>query len=279
MTKLYAFVGLVGFALASVGCSSSGGGSGTGGTTGSGGKGGSFATGGNSATGGSTGGGGQGVDAAVLGCSTSDLPASPGIAYGGPDAGIQIMGGIFTYGDTPPPGYSDAGASVNVTDTVQVSAANHYQGFGIFFNGDAAGHDCIDATSYTGIEFDISGSLMGSLCTMQFSINDSEHADSTVLKVKDDPSMGPNDPKASGPMGSYAPQLQIMMSQLTSTSTIIQVPFTGAGAPSGGSPANTALDAKKIEGVQWQMTTPLLGDGSATECAWDITISNVKFYK
>jgi hypothetical protein len=114
---------------------------------------------------------------------------------------------------------------------------------------------------------------------MQFSINDSEHADSTTLKVKDDPTMGQNDPKASGPKGAYAPQLQVMMSQITSGGMTIKVPFTGTGAPTGGSPADTALDVKKIEGVQWQMTTPLLGDGSATECNWDITLSNVKFYK
>ena len=174
MTRLPAFVGLVGIALASVGCSSSSGGSGTGGTTGNGGKG------GNSATGGS---GGQGVDAAVLGCAMSDVPTSPLIAYSEADASVQIMGGIFRYGSTPAPLYADAGGSVNVTDTVQVDAANHYQGWGIYFNGDSTGHDCIDATSYTGIQFDISGSLTGALCTMQFSINDSEHADSTVLKV------------------------------------------------------------------------------------------------
>jgi hypothetical protein len=270
MTRLCAFVGLLGLGLASVGCSSSGGGSATGGTTGTGGKGGSPATGGS---------GGQGVDAAVLGCAMSDVPPSPLIAYSGADAGVLIMGGLFRYGDTPAPLYTEADGAVNVTDTVQVGAANHYQGFGIYFNGDSTGHDCIDATSYTGIQFDISGSLTGALCTMQFSINDSEHADSTVLKVKDDPAMGPNDPKASGPMGSYAPQLQIMMSQITSSSTTIKVPFSGAGAPTGGSPPDTALDVKKIEGVQWQMTTPLLGDGSATECALDITLKNVKFYK
>ena len=209
----------------------------------------------------------------------SDVPTSPLIAYSGADAGVQIMGGIFRYGSTPAPLYAEAGGSVNVTDTVQVDATNHYQGWGIYFNGDSTGHDCIDATSYTGIQFDISGSLTGALCTMQFSINDSQHADSSVLKVSDDPSMGPNDPKASGPKGSYAPQLPITMSQLTSSPMTIKVPFAGAGAPTGGSPADTALDVKKIEGVQWQMTTPLLGDGSATECAWDITLTNVKFYK
>ena len=42
---------------------------------------------------------------------------------------------------------------------------------------------------------------MGTGCTMQFSILDSEHADITAST--------PQDPKAAGPKGSYAPQLQI----------------------------------------------------------------------
>jgi hypothetical protein len=69
------------------------------------------------------------------------------IAYSAADAGVQILGGLFTYGDPPVPGYLEANGSVNVTDTVQVGASNHYQGFGIFFNGDSMGHDCIDATA------------------------------------------------------------------------------------------------------------------------------------
>ena len=56
------------------------------------------------------------------------------------------------------------------------------------------------------------------------------------------------------------------------------VPFTGTGAPTGGSPS-TPIDTTKIEGVQWQMASPTPADGGATECGWNITISDVKFYK
>ncbi len=158
-------------------------------------------------------------------------------------------------------------------DTVQVAGGPHYQGFGMFFNGNSAGTDCIDAHANTGVQFDLSGSLTGTGCTMVFSINDSEHGDSTALKS--DGTV--NDPKAAGAKGSYAPQLPITAAQLTSTATTIKVPFTGAGAPTGGSPAS-AVDPTKIEGVQWQMASPTPADGGATECVWDITIANVKFY-
>jgi hypothetical protein len=271
--KKLAFVGLVSLGLATVGsagCSSSSSSGGTGGTgTGTGGS----QTGGTTGTGG-TGTGTGGAAGATLGCQTSATPASPAIAnFSSADAGIQIMGGFFTYGDTPAPSYTITGTALNVTDVVQISAANHYQGIGIYFNGDTAGTECIDASSFTGVQFDISGSLTGANCTMQFSINDSEHSDSSKLNTA---GTGPNDPKAAGPQGSYAPQLAVTAAQI-SAGTTIKAPFTGTGAPSGGSPA-TGIDTMKIEGVQWQMTTPLPADGGPTECNLNVNISNVKFY-
>ena len=87
-------------------------------------------------------------------------------------------------------------------------------------------------------------------------------------------------PRHPAPRDAYAPQLPITMSQTHFEPHDNQGSLcSGPGLLPGGSPADTALDVKKIEGVQWQMTTPLLGDGSATECAWDITLTNVKFYK
>jgi hypothetical protein len=268
-----AFVGLVSLGLATVGstgCSSSSSSTGTGGSTGSGGT--SSGTGG-SHTGGSTGTGG--AAGATVGCAASDVPASPDIAtFATADGGITAMFGTFTYGDTPAPIFSIDGGMVTVTDTVQIDAKNHYQGFGLYFNGNSAGTDCVDGHTYTGVQFDMSGSLVGTGCTMQFSINDSEHADSSVLKDPTMPALGPNDPKAAGPKGSYAPQLAITSTQLTATSTPIKVPFTGTA---GGSPA-TPVDPTKLTGVQWQMTVPIAADGGATECAWTLNLKNVKFY-
>jgi len=269
-----AFVGLLSLGLAtvgSVGCSSSNNTTGTGGSTGTGGT--SSHTGGSTGTGGS-GSGTGGAAGATLGCAMSDVPASAEIAsFTAADAGTAAMYGTFTYGSTPKPTYTISGGMVNVMNTVQIDASNHYQGFGIYMNGNATGTDCVNASAFTGVQFDLSGSLTGTGCAMVFSINDSEHADPAAST--------PADPKAGGPAGSYAPQLAIMASQITSTAMTIKVPFTGAGSPAfaGGaaSPA-TAVDPMKLTGVQWQMATPKAADGGSTECVWNINLANVKFY-
>jgi hypothetical protein len=178
----------------------------------------------------------------------------------------------FTYGDNPAPGFTITAGNLNVTDVIQISAAPHYQGIGIYFNGNSGGTDCIDASSYTGVQFDISGTNMGPGCTIQFSTTDSEHSDSARLNAA---GTGPNDPKASGAAGSYSPQLTI--SQLMSNPTTIQVPFNDS-AEASGSPG-TPLDSMKIEGVQWQLTTPMASDGGPTECNLNINLANIKFYK
>jgi hypothetical protein len=274
--KKLAFVGLASLGLitfGSVGCSSSNN-SGTGGSGGT-----SSGTGGTSShTGGATGSGGTsagtgGSGGALLGCAMSDAPAGADIAtFASADGGIAAMFGTFTYGDTPKPTFTTGSNMVNVMDTVQIDSKNHFQGFGIYFNGNAAGTDCLDASSFTGVQFDMSGSLTGTGCTMQFSINDSEHTNPA--------SSTPPDVKASGVSTSYSPQVQITSAQLTSTSMTIMVPFaaTATGAPSGGSPA-TAIDPTKLEGVQWQLSTPIASDAGATECVWNFNIANVKFYK
>lgn len=263
-----AFVGIVGLVSAglfSMGCSSSST-TGAGGTTGhagtSGGTAGTTGSAGASGSAGATGTGGAGN---TVGCAASDPPASATIAtFTSADGGVQAMDGIFTYGDIPKPTYSIAGNQVNIMDTVQTSAAPHYQGFGLYFNGNVAGTDCVDAHTYTGIEFDLSGTLTGVGCTMQFSILDSEHADPTTST--------PADPKSGGIKGDYAPQLAI--SQLMSNPTTFKVPYT---TPAGGMPS-AGVDATKLTGVQWQLSVPAASDGGATECDWNINITNVQFY-
>jgi hypothetical protein len=262
-----AFVGIVGLVSAglfSMGCSSSSGGTGSGGTTGHAGT--SGGTAGTTGSGGATGSAGAtGTGGAVAGCAASDVPASATIAtFISADGGVQAMDGIFSYGDTPKPTYSIANNEVNIMDSVQIGSAPHYQGFGLYFNGNTAGTDCVDAHAYTGIQFDISGTLTGVGCTMQFSILDSEHADPTTST--------PADPKAGGIKGDYAPQLAI--SSLTSNPTTLKVPYS---TPAGGMPA-AAVDPTKLTGVQWQLSVPAATDGGATECDWNINIANVMFY-
>ena len=45
------------------------------------------------------------------------------------------------------------------------------------------------------------------------------------------------------------------------------MPFSGTGAPAGGSPA-TAIDKMKLTGVQWQFT---IAAGATNACTVDIT--------
>ena len=203
------------------------------------------------------------------GCQMSDPPATSEIAAFSSNGGIAPLFGLFTRRLLPQPTYTISADTVNVTDTIESSATNHYQGFGIYFNGNAAGTDCVDASRYTGVSFSLSGSLTGTGCAMQFAINDSEH--DQILP-------GVMDPKAAGPVGSYPPQLSITSAELTATEMTIKVPFVGANAPTGGSPA-TSIDPFKLVGLLWQMSTPLASDGAATECVWNINVSNVRFYQ
>ncbi len=271
-----AFVGLVGLVsagLISIGCSSSNnnpGGS-TGGSTGTGTGGHTSGSGGTgTGTGGSSTGNGGAGGGAVVGCATSDKPASALIAdFEGDAAGVEATGGgLFTYSGVAAPTYKLEGGALHVTDTVAEGAMPQYLGVGIYFSGNTGGTDCTDASDYKGVQFDIKGTLTGTGCTLQYSTNDSEH---TALST--------TDPKSGGATGSYSPQVQIA-SDLSTTSMTVKVAFDdatlGVGSP------DQPIDPKKIETVQWQLTVPPAsagGDGGSGQCALDMTIDNVKFYQ
>jgi hypothetical protein len=278
MRAFFGILGLAGagFMISSVssvgGCSSSGGSTGTAGssstgTAGSSGTAGTTGNGGNS-SGGSGGSGGASGPAA--GCMASAL--APGDTGNGPytiadftavDGGASYpIGGTFTYASpdgavAPTPTVANGGWHVTLSAPGMASAPQ-YIGFGIYFNGNTAGDECVDATPHMGVKFDISGMVTG--CTVQFSTNDSAHADSTVTGA---------DKKAGGPKGAYAPQAAVTV---TSTVATVMVPFTG-GTLGTGSPA-TDIDKSKLTGVQWQFT---VATGTAT-CVADIVIDNVAFY-
>jgi hypothetical protein len=222
---------------------------------------------------GSTGTGGGG-GARVVGCTASNTSTAPadGLiadftnADGGPDAGaIEIMGGILAYnvgtiGSQGSPNYTTIGGTLNITEDAMATLVAQYAGVLIYFD------NCIDASAFTGVQFTIAGSFSG--CTLQYLTTDTEHDDVTY------PS--PN-PHASGAAGAYAPYAQLSASQVTPTPTLISMPFNGAGAPSGGNPDGVALDASKLDRIDWQLAIPAASVGGAT-CMASLSIDDVKFY-
>jgi hypothetical protein len=265
-TALAGLIGLVVAGIVSNGCSSSSSNStGQGGSTGKGGSAGSTTGAGGSGTG--TG----GAAGATLGCAMSDPPPSATIAdFSGADGGINtggLMGGISVFGSPMSPTFSTATGALKVMLNATPGAMASYPGIVVYLNGNAAGTDCVDAHTYTGVQYDLSGSVTG--CQVVYSTNDSEHGDSTT-----DPK------KSSGPAGAYPLQLTLTTAQITTAVQTIKVPFTGTGAPTGGNPSTVAFDPSKVTGVQFQF--PVLaataGDGGSANCVVNLTIDNIAFY-
>ncbi len=264
-----AFVGIVGLVSAglfSMGCSSSSGSTGGGGSTGAAGHAGSTGAGGSSAGGGTTGTGGT---APAMGCQASDAPTSATIAdFASSDGGIEFMtaaggvGAITTYGGIGAPTYSEAGGQLTITQARVATSAAQYVGLVLYFNGNSAGTDCIDAHTYTGVQFDLSGTISG--CTLQYSTNDSVHE---VYAA--------DDTKGACASGCYAEQLSIN-SIASAPPATIKVAFDDTTL-NPGSPT-TPIDSTKITGIQWQFTIPALTDGGNPECDATLNIDNVKFY-
>src|SRR4051794_38785048 len=184
MRAVYGIVGLAaaGFLLSSVttsgcGSDSKGGSTGSAGSTGHAGNGGTT---GNAGTTGTGGGGGGGGATAAMGCQMSDPPpGDPLIAdFSAADGGSAVLaiGGTFAYPSPGGPMAVVTGGALRVTATTTGMTDPQYWGAGIYFNGNAAGTDCVDATAHTGIQFDISGTIGGTGCTAQYSTNDSIHS-------------------------------------------------------------------------------------------------------
>ncbi|HVV52309.1 MAG TPA: hypothetical protein VHO06_21760 [Polyangia bacterium] len=248
-----AFVGLLSLGLASVGtagCSSSSGSTGTGGSGGAhtSGTGGSSTTG----TGGTTGSGGGGGAASAC----TPAPADGVIADFAGDAGVEIMGGVTTYGGNAQPNYTISGGTLNVMENFAATASPQYVGTVLYFN------NCIDASAFSGVEFDFGGTISG--CTIQYSSNDVPHDD-----------MG-TDKKGTCTLGTacYSPQASI--TTVSATAAQVQEPWI---TTAGGNPS-AVLDPKQLTGIQWQFTIPAAADGgTASACMANLNISQIKFYK
>lgn len=245
-----AFVGLLGLGLISIGCGSSGG-SGTGGTSGS--TGGSTGTGGTHTTG--TGGttGGTGGTTGGAGSSGSCAAASAALITDFSATGVSQVGAFYDGADTglaKPTVATTAGLAVTL-DTGAPSTQYPYAYVGLPFKA------CVDASTYTGVKFNISGSLTG--CTIQFSVVDKEHSTATN--------------GGTCTVASCYPSAKIFT--LPATATDVSVAFadqTGGGAD----PSAAAVDPSEILNVQWQVNVAT-GD-AATGCSGSFTVNNISFY-
>jgi hypothetical protein len=199
----------------------------------------------------------------------SDPPPAPApiIAdFEASDGGAAVIpiGGTYAYGTAPAlPTATVESGGLKVTMNAPGTTMPQYVGVGIYFNGNPDGTHCVDGTPYTGISFDIKGSVTG--CSVQYSAVDAQHAENSATNKK-----------ASGAPGSgvYPPQLGIATTSITAAGSTMMVPFSGTGAPTGGSPA-LGLEKNKLIGVQWQFT---IDANAPSPCVVDMTLDNVKFY-
>lgn len=237
---------------------------GRGGTTGTGnttGQGGTTGTGNTTGTGGTTGTvancimGGTAPPAAALITDFSDAVADTvnagQIKYGGTSS-TEVQGGTSEFADT-----TETKLTLAVTAgalSVSGSSKGSYTGVVLYMNGP----ECIDATAYTGVQFDISGSLGTCNLTFGFGFSEDNSASS-------DPNRG-----TCTVSGCYGPSVAV-----TATTGTVKVAFTGV---SGGGPATDTgamtVDKTKLTGVQWQLQS---ATATAT-CTASFTLDNVKFY-
>jgi hypothetical protein len=136
-----------------------------------------------------------------------------------------------------------------------VAQSGAYSGVGLFFSSP----DCLDASSYTGIEFDFRGDLGG--CSLSFGVGYSGD-----LSRNDDPNRG----LCKGADNvCYGPSVPVAVL----SGATIPLPFTEL---TGGTPHNS-LDPSSVVSVQWELLGPGTGpDGGA--CSASFTVENVAFY-
>jgi hypothetical protein len=149
------------------------------------------------------------------------------------------------------------GGAWNVSYVGLALAETAVVSFGIYFS--PPGGACVDAHTYHGVSFKISGTIAG--CMLQVLLADSEKTSHT-----DDPMRGGCSAAACDPSQK--------MIALPASPTLMQI---GWGDVSGGMPAG-AIDATKLTSLGWQLTIPPAPDGGSGACVADITIDDVTFY-
>ncbi|HEY6476364.1 MAG TPA: hypothetical protein VI456_07250 [Polyangia bacterium] len=179
--------------------------------------------------------------------------------------------GSYTYAATgqtaPTASVTSDGNGIQIMGSfvAPVQAAANYEGVGLYYNSS----DCLDATAYTGVAFDFSGTLGG--CLLQVGIGfsgDSSKNDQGNTRG----ACNGTDSTCYPP--SYDVTAQALVATTASPTVTVMAPFTalGAGAPVG------AVDPRTIITVQWQMTSPHTGGTDAGACSANFTAENVRFY-
>jgi len=175
-----------------------------------------------------------------------DDPGSAGQFKFGDGVATKVQGGTSEFADTTEtkPTLAIVGGALSVTG----SSKGSYAGVVLYMNGPA----CIDGSAYTGVKFDLGGSIGTCQLTFGFAFADdlAPAADSERGICTD--------------TNCYGPSVAV-----TTTGTIKE-PYT---AVSGGSP-DMSVDRQKLTGVQWQVQSAATG----TTCNANFTIDNVEFY-
>jgi hypothetical protein len=147
------------------------------------------------------------------------------------------------------------GAGLHITGGFAPPLNGNWEGAGLFFGGQS----CVDASMYTGVQFDFAGNLGG--CAIAFGASFSGDLTHTDAPRGSCPG---TDSNCYGPLATVVPA--------ATTTTTIKVPFTALTA---GSPI-AKLDPSTLVDVEWQLSAPTGPDGGS--CAADFTVSNVAFY-
>jgi hypothetical protein len=173
-------------------------------------------------------------------------PAAPGQFKFGGGSPAAVQGGTAVFADT-----TETKPTLAITAgalSVMATSKGGYTGVALYMNGPA----CIDGSAYTGVRFELSGSL--GACNLSFGF-----AFADDLSAASDPQRG-----ICAATNCYGPSVAV-----TTTGTIKE-PYTSV---SGGSPDRT-VDKQKLTGVQWQLQSAAGG----TSCTAAFTLDNVRFY-
>ena len=159
-----------------------------------------------------------------------------GTIYAGAQTGLMM------------PSYTSTGSLQIMFDTGVPTMMYPYAYLGLPFTS------CVDASKYTGVTFNVSGTLSTG-CTIQFSAVDKEHN-----KVSD----GGTCTLDNCYPGGY-------IFTLPSSASDVTVKFSDQ--PAGGAdPSAASVDPTQLKGIQWQVN-PDMTNG----CTGMVTIDNIKF--